>query len=199
MPTGPTHLFIPGPTNVPEVVRRAVNVPMQDHRAPDFPELTRGLFEDLKKVFANSTGRVFVYPSSGTGAWEAAITNTLRRGDRVLMAQVRPVLPPVGRHGDRGSASTWCASTCRGARASRVDQYAEHLAADPSIRGGLRDAQRDLDRRHLRRRRRAAGDGRGRVRRAALRRRGLLDRVDRLPSRTRGESTSRSPGPRRGS
>ena len=99
MPTGLTHLFIPGPTNVPDAVRRAINVPMEDHRAPDFPELTRGLFEDLKTVFANSTGRVFVYPSSGTGAWEAAITNTLRRGDRVLMAQVRPVLPPVGRHG----------------------------------------------------------------------------------------------------
>src|SRR5262245_3553904 len=87
MPTGPTHLFIPGPTNVPDVVRRAVNVPMQDHRAPDFPELTRGIFEDLKTVFANSSGRVFVYAASGTGAWEAAITNTLRPGDRVLMAR----------------------------------------------------------------------------------------------------------------
>ncbi|PZS29280.1 MAG: serine--glyoxylate aminotransferase, partial [Pseudonocardiales bacterium] len=86
MANGPMHLFIPGPTNVPDAVRCAMNVPMQDHRAPDFPELTLPLFADLKTVFANETGRVVMYPSSGTGAWEAAITNTLNRGDRVLMS-----------------------------------------------------------------------------------------------------------------
>ncbi len=84
---GPVHLFVPGPTNVPDAVRRAMNVPMEDHRAPDFPELTLPLFADLRKVFANETGRVFIYPSSGTGAWEAAISNTLHRGDRVLMSR----------------------------------------------------------------------------------------------------------------
>lgn len=87
MPAGPVHLYVPGPTNVPDAVRRAMNVPMQDHRAPDFPDLVLPLFADLKKVFANETGRVFMYPSSGTGAWEAAITNTLNRGDRVLIAR----------------------------------------------------------------------------------------------------------------
>ena len=75
MPPGCTHLFIPGPTNVPEAVRRALNVPMQDHRAPDFPELTLPLLQDLKKVVRTETGRVFLYPSSGTGAWEAALVN----------------------------------------------------------------------------------------------------------------------------
>ncbi|MGH3925362.1 MAG: pyridoxal-phosphate-dependent aminotransferase family protein, partial [Pseudonocardiaceae bacterium] len=84
---GITHLFIPGPTPVPDAVRRAMNVPMQDHRAPDFPELTLPLFTDLKKVLANDSGRVFLYPASGTGAWEAAITNTLNPGDRVLMSR----------------------------------------------------------------------------------------------------------------
>jgi alanine-glyoxylate transaminase / serine-glyoxylate transaminase / serine-pyruvate transaminase len=87
MANGMTHLFVPGPTNVPEVVRRALNVPMEDHRAPDFPDLTSGLFRDLKLLLRNETGRVFVYPSSGTGAWEAAISNTLDRGDRVLMSR----------------------------------------------------------------------------------------------------------------
>lgn len=87
MRNGVTHLFVPGPTNVPEPVRCAMNVPMQDHRAPDFPELTLPLFTDLKTVFGNESGRVFIYPSSGTGAWEAAISNTLNRGDRVLMSR----------------------------------------------------------------------------------------------------------------
>ncbi|HET9256111.1 MAG TPA: hypothetical protein VFO16_13040, partial [Pseudonocardiaceae bacterium] len=66
MPNGLVHLYIPGPTNVPDAVRLAMNVPQQDHRAPDFPELTLPLFDGLKKVFANQTGRVFMYPSSGT-------------------------------------------------------------------------------------------------------------------------------------
>jgi len=87
MRTGIAHLFIPGPTNVPEVVRQAMNVPMQDHRAHDFPELTLGLFADLKQVFRTETGQVMLFPGSGTGAWEAAITNTLNPGDRVLMAR----------------------------------------------------------------------------------------------------------------
>jgi len=87
MRTGHSHLFIPGPTNVPESVRQAMNVPMQDMRAPDFGDLTLGLFTDLKTVFRTRTGRVMLFPGSGTGAWEAAITNTLNPGDRVLMAR----------------------------------------------------------------------------------------------------------------
>jgi alanine-glyoxylate transaminase/serine-glyoxylate transaminase/serine-pyruvate transaminase len=86
MKTGLNHLFIPGPTNVPERVRQAMNVPMQDMRAPDFAELTLPLFRDLKKVFKTKTGTVFMFPGSGTGAWEAAISNTLNRGDKVLMS-----------------------------------------------------------------------------------------------------------------
>ena len=81
------HLFIPGPTNVPEPVRQAMNVPMQDMRAHDFPAFTRPLFEGLKRVFRNETGRVFIFPSSGTGAWESAMTNTLSPGDKVLMSR----------------------------------------------------------------------------------------------------------------
>ena len=80
-------LLIPGPTNVPDAVRMAMDIPLEDHRAPDFPELTLPLFRDLKKVFKTATGQVFLYPSSGTGAWEAAMTNTLSPGDRVLAAR----------------------------------------------------------------------------------------------------------------
>ena len=82
-----THLFIPGPTNIPEPVRRAMDIRMEDMRAPDFPELTLPMFEGLKKVFKLKNGNVFVYPSSGTGCWEAAITNTLNRGDKVIMSK----------------------------------------------------------------------------------------------------------------
>ncbi len=87
MKTGQTHLFIPGPTNVPERVRMAMNVPMQDMRAPDFGELTMPLFAGLKKVFRTNSAEVFMFPGSGTGAWEAAITNTLNKGDKVLMSR----------------------------------------------------------------------------------------------------------------
>ena len=87
MRTGVNHLFIPGPTNVPESVRQAMNVPMQDQRAHDFGTLTLGLFADLKRVFKTTTGHVVMIPGSGTGAWEAAISNTLNPGDRVLMAR----------------------------------------------------------------------------------------------------------------
>ncbi len=87
MQTGQTHLFIPGPTNVPEAVRQAMNVPMQDMRAPDFGALTLGLFEGMKSVLRSTTGTVMFFPGSGSGAWEAAITNTLNPGDKVLMAR----------------------------------------------------------------------------------------------------------------
>ena len=77
-------LAIPGPTNMPYEVQRAMEVPLEDHRAPDFPNFTLPLFADLKTVFRTETGRVFVFPGSGTGGWEAAISNLLTAGDKVL-------------------------------------------------------------------------------------------------------------------
>jgi len=82
-----TALFVPGPTNVPEAIRRAMDVPMEDHRAPDFPDFVLPLLQDLKRVFKTRSGQVFVFPGSGTGGWEAAITNTLSPGDKVLAAR----------------------------------------------------------------------------------------------------------------
>jgi alanine-glyoxylate transaminase/serine-glyoxylate transaminase/serine-pyruvate transaminase len=81
------HLFIPGPTTIPDAVRMAMNLPMEDMRSPEFPKFTLPLFEDLKKAFKMKDGRVFIFPSSGTGAWESAIQNTLATGDKVLMSR----------------------------------------------------------------------------------------------------------------
>jgi alanine-glyoxylate transaminase/serine-glyoxylate transaminase/serine-pyruvate transaminase len=80
-------LFVPGPTNVPDRVLRAMHVAMEDHRSSDFPKLTLPLFEDLKKIFKTRDGQVVIYPSSGTGAWEAALTNTRSPGDKMLAAR----------------------------------------------------------------------------------------------------------------
>jgi alanine-glyoxylate transaminase/serine-glyoxylate transaminase/serine-pyruvate transaminase len=79
-------LQIPGPTNVPDRILRAMDRPTIDHRGPEFARLASGILEDLKPVFRTS-GPVVIYPSSGTGAWEAALVNTLSPGDRVLMAE----------------------------------------------------------------------------------------------------------------
>jgi alanine-glyoxylate transaminase / serine-glyoxylate transaminase / serine-pyruvate transaminase len=87
MKTGINHLYIPGPTNVPEVVRQAMNVPMQDMRAHDFGAQWLSLFTDLKAIMRTMDGTAMLLPGSGTAAWEAAMTNTLNPGDRVLMAR----------------------------------------------------------------------------------------------------------------
>ena len=84
---GRHFLFVPGPTNVPDRVQRAMLVAMEDHRSSKFPELTLPLFEDLKKVFKSTDGQVFIFPSSGTGAWEASLSNTLSPGDKVLASR----------------------------------------------------------------------------------------------------------------
>ena len=82
--TGRHFLQIPGPTNVPERILRAMDRAMEDHRSSAFPELASGVFRDLKKVFKTTTGQPFIFPATGTGGWEAALVNTLSPGDRLL-------------------------------------------------------------------------------------------------------------------
>jgi len=84
--SGRHFLQIPGPTNVPDRVLRAMDYPTIDHRGPTFSGLAGEVLERLKPVFGTE-GPVVVYPASGTGAWEAALVNTLSPGDRVLMAE----------------------------------------------------------------------------------------------------------------
>ena len=82
--SGRHFLQIPGPTNVPDRVLRAMAKPTIDHRGPEFAQLTFEALEGLKQILKTS-GTVVIYPSSGTGAWEASLVNTLSPGDRVLM------------------------------------------------------------------------------------------------------------------
>ena len=126
---GTNALFIPGPTNLPTSIRQAIDRPMEDQRAPDLPNFTLPLFADLKKVFKTESGQVFIFPSSGTGGWEAAMTNTLSPGDKVLASRF-------------GQFSHLWIDLCQrqGYEVDAIDVewgegvpielYAEHLAAD---------------------------------------------------------------------
>lgn len=126
---GRRHLFVPGPTNMPDPIRRAMDVPLEDHRAPSFPGFTKPLLTDLKNVFQTESGQVFIFPASGTGGWEAAVTNTLSPKDKVLQANF-------------GQFSLLWADLCRRhfltvievdvpwGEGLPIDQYRDILAAD---------------------------------------------------------------------
>ncbi len=86
MHQGRHFLNIPGPSPVPDRVLRAMDMPVIDHRSAEFAELGKAVFEGCQKIF-QTEGPVIVFPSSGTGAWEAAIVNTLSPGDKVLMVE----------------------------------------------------------------------------------------------------------------
>ena len=129
MAAGRNFLFIPGPTNMPEAVRRALGGAQEDQRAPDVPDFTLPLFADLKKVFQTKTGHVLVFAGTGTGGWEAAITNTLSPGDKVLAARIGQFshlwIDLCQRHGLNTEVVDveWGEGT-------PVERYAERLAAD---------------------------------------------------------------------
>src|SRR5690625_2470569 len=84
MSSGRHFLQIPGPSNVPDRVLRAISYPTIDHRGPEFGDLGTDVLDKLKSVLGTESHAV-VYPASGTGAWEASMVNTLSPGDRVLM------------------------------------------------------------------------------------------------------------------
>jgi alanine-glyoxylate transaminase/serine-glyoxylate transaminase/serine-pyruvate transaminase len=127
---GRHFLQIPGPTNVPDRVLRAMDRPVVDHRGAEFAKMAAEVLESVKAVF-QTAGPVVIYPSSGTGAWEAAVVNTLSPGDRVLMFETghfsqlwRQVverfgvtvdyLPGNWRSGAKGAdLESWLNSDCR--------------------------------------------------------------------------------------
>jgi alanine-glyoxylate transaminase/serine-glyoxylate transaminase/serine-pyruvate transaminase len=84
--TGRHFLQIPGPTNIPDRVLRAMDMPGLDHRGPEFAEIGFAVMAGMQRMFRTKQP-VIIYPSSGTGAWEAAIVNTLQPGDKVLMCE----------------------------------------------------------------------------------------------------------------
>ncbi|OAN85379.1 serine--glyoxylate aminotransferase [Jannaschia sp. EhC01] len=80
-------VFIPGPTNMPEVLRRACDIPTMDHRSAAFPEILHPALAGVKRVLKSTEAEVFIFPATGTAGWEAAICNTLCAGDTVLAAR----------------------------------------------------------------------------------------------------------------
>ncbi len=86
---GQNPVFIPGPTNMPEILRKAADMPTMDHRSSMFGEILHPALAGVKQVLKTETASVFIFPATGSGGWETAITNTLSPGDRVL----------AGRHG----------------------------------------------------------------------------------------------------
>lgn len=80
-------VFIPGPTNMPEEIRKAIHMPTIDHRSPVFGNILHPALDGVKKVLKSETAEIFVFPSTGTGGWETALSNTLSPGDKVLAAR----------------------------------------------------------------------------------------------------------------
>jgi len=80
-------VFIPGPTNMPEILRKAADMPTLDHRSPLFGQILRPALSGVKKILKTEDAEIFLFPSTGTGGWETALTNTLSAGDGVLAAR----------------------------------------------------------------------------------------------------------------
>ncbi|TIX87555.1 L-aspartate--glyoxylate aminotransferase BhcA [Rhizobium sp. P44RR-XXIV] len=122
-------VFIPGPTNMPEILRKATDMPTLDHRSPLFGEILRPALAGVKKILKTEAAAVYVFPSTGTGGWETAITNTLSPGDRVLAARhgmfSQRWIDMCQRHGLKVDVveATWGAG-------APADRYEEILAAD---------------------------------------------------------------------
>ncbi|MGV1759910.1 L-aspartate--glyoxylate aminotransferase BhcA [Rhizobium sp. A22-96] len=122
-------VFIPGPTNMPEILRKATDMPTLDHRSPLFGEILRPALAGVKKILKTEAAAVYVFPSTGTGGWETAITNTLSPGDRVLAARhgmfSQRWIDMCQRHGLKVDIveAAWGAG-------APADRYEEILAAD---------------------------------------------------------------------
>src|SRR5216117_3510023 len=131
---GRPFLQIPGPTLVPERIVRAMSQPIIDHRGPRFAALVEACLDGLKRVFQTRTGRIVLYPGSGTGAWEAAIVNTLSPGDRVLAC--------INGHFSTGFART---AEAYGVECERVEvPYGDGAPADEVERRLRADAAHQL-------------------------------------------------------
>lgn len=122
-------VFIPGPTNMPEILRKATDMPTLDHRSPLFGEILRPALAGVKKILKTEAASVYIFPSTGTGGWETAITNTLSPGDRVLAARhgmfSQRWIDMCQRHGLKVDIveAPWGAG-------APADRYEEILAAD---------------------------------------------------------------------
>ncbi|MEM8538056.1 MAG: serine--glyoxylate aminotransferase, partial [Pseudomonadota bacterium] len=80
-------VFIPGPTNMPEAIRKACDMPTIDHRSPLFGQILNPVRTNVQRILKSQTAEIYIFPCSGTGGWEATLTNTLNPGDKVLAAR----------------------------------------------------------------------------------------------------------------
>jgi aspartate aminotransferase-like enzyme len=140
---GRHFLQIPGPTNVPDRVLRAMDNPTMDHRGPDFAKLGKRALDGMKRIVKTEAGQVVIYPASGTGAWEAALVNTLSPGDKLVMFETghfawlweklarrilvlsRRLCGPIPRM--RSKQSAWCRTRHRPARPPASEKYERRL------------------------------------------------------------------------
>lgn len=126
-------VFIPGPTNIPEVLRKACDMPTIDHRSPLFGEILHPARANVRKVLKSTNAEVFIFPSTGTGGWETALTNTLSAGNKVLAARnglfSHKWIDMCERHGLDVTVveTTW-------GEGLPADRYAEILRADSGHR-----------------------------------------------------------------
>ncbi len=155
-PSGRHFLQIPGPTNVPDRVLRALDHPTIDHRGPEFARLTLEILDGLKRIFQTASP-IVIYPASGTGAWEAALVNTLSPGDRVLMFETGHFATLWRKMADKlGLVVDFVPGDWRsGVDAAMVEMQARRRQGARD-QGGAGRAQRDVDRRHQPRSRRSA-------------------------------------------
>jgi alanine-glyoxylate transaminase/serine-glyoxylate transaminase/serine-pyruvate transaminase len=126
---GRNFLFVPGPTNVPDRILRAMAVPMEDHRSAAFPALALSCLEGLKPIFKTTRATPILFPASGTACWEAALTNCLNPGDRVLTAVFGQFSYLWSEMANRLGFTVDVIDTTWG-EAAPIERYAAALAAD---------------------------------------------------------------------
>ncbi|MEL6978492.1 MAG: L-aspartate--glyoxylate aminotransferase BhcA [Pseudomonadota bacterium] len=124
-------IFIPGPTNTPDRLRQVMSAQSMDHRSPEFATLQRDVLDGVKGVFGSRDAEIVIFPASGTGGWEAAVTNTLSPGDKVLIARYGMFshrwIDLCQRHGLDVEILE-----CAWGEGAPADRFAARLASDPS-------------------------------------------------------------------
>ena len=180
---GRHFLQIPGPTNVPDRVLRAIDAATLDHRGPDFQRLGQEVLTGLKRVFRTDSP-VIIFPASGTGAWEAALCNTLSPGDKVLMYETGHFATlwhgMATKLGVVSGVHRWRLAPRRRSQGNRGAACKRRPARD---QGCVRGAQRNFDRGHVTRQRGTQGDRSSRASCAADRGHHFIACVDGLSTR----------------
>ncbi len=188
---GRHFLQIPGPTPLPDRVLRAMDTPIIDHRGPEFAKLAKRCLDGIKTIF-KTTNPVIIYTATGTGAWEAALVNTLSPGDRVLMVETGQFATQWKNMAEKlGLKPEFITGDWRTGADAGEDRRPSAQGQGARDQGGLRAAQRDRDRLPVADRPDPQGDRRRRPSGAADGRHHLVARLGRLPARRMGRRRHR--------